>query len=202
MAFPLLIRYLRWLSMYALIVQLKTLVVGSERIAGSSIIGASDEHHEDPVISFDAIPLYGSRTEDDDASIPKGLTQEQRNTDHLAEFFAGWAIVNNHKFRRFVILTAVNPLPRWLAWEHIEIRYGARDFMTTFDVQYKAYWDKVKPRLGKPGLSSEAKSQNQNPAYTPRTPGANGPSADGLDVSRVGGFPHGPSRLKYPQPYQ
>ncbi|RHZ72359.1 hypothetical protein CDV55_106049 [Aspergillus turcosus] len=178
-----------WLSMYALIVQLNTGVVG-------------DEHHEDPVISFDAIPLYGSRTEDDDASIPNGLTQEQRNTDHLAEFFAGWAIVNNHRFRRFVMLTAVQPLPRWLAWEHVEIRYGAKNFMRTFEVDYKTYWDKVKPRLGKPGLSSEAKSQNQNPAYTPRTPGAHGPSADGLDVSRLGGFPHGLSRLKYPEPYQ
>ncbi|KAF7166924.1 hypothetical protein CNMCM6106_002539 [Aspergillus hiratsukae] len=178
-----------WLSMYALIVQLNTGVL-------------SDEHNEDPVISLDAIPLYGSRTEDDDPNIPKGLTQEHRNTDHLAEFFAGWAIVNNHRFRRFVMLTAVQPLPRWLAWEHVEIRYGAKNFMKIFEVDYKTYWDKVKPRLGKPGLSSEAKSQNQNPAYTPRTPGANGPSADGLDVSRVGGIPHGPSRLKYPQPYQ
>ncbi|KAF7178436.1 hypothetical protein CNMCM7691_007132 [Aspergillus felis] len=191
-----------WLSMYALILQLNNRVAGSERTGANISSGPSSEHTEDPVISLDAIPLYGSRTEDDDASIPKGLTQEQRNTDHLGEFFAGWAIVNNHRFRRFVMLTAVKPLPRWEAWQHIEIRYGAKDFMKAFNVKYKTYWDKVRPRLGKPGLSSEAKSQNQNPAYTPRTPGANGPSADELDVSRVGGFSHGPSRLKYPQPYQ
>ncbi|RHZ65679.1 putative Chromo domain protein Chp1p [Aspergillus thermomutatus] len=191
-----------WLSMYSLILQLNTRVVGSEQMAGNILSSTSDEHNEDPVISPDAIPLYGSRTEDDDASIPKGLTQEQRNTDHLGEFFAGWAIVNNHRFRRFVMVTAVKPLPRWEAWQHIEIRYSAKDFLRVFKVDYKTYWEKVRPRLGKPGLSSEAKSQNQNSAYTPRTPGANGPSADGLDVSRVGGFPHGPSRLKYPQPYQ
>ncbi|GFF34765.1 hypothetical protein IFM46972_04338 [Aspergillus udagawae] len=191
-----------WLSMYALILQLNNRVAGSEQTAANTLSGASGEYTEDPVVSLDAIPLYGSRTEDDDASIPKGLTQEQRNTDHLGEFFAGWAIVNNHRFRRFVMLTAVKPLPRWEAWQHIEIRYGAKDFMKTFNVKYKTYWDKVRPRLGKPGLSSEAKSQNQNPAYTPRTPAANGPSADELDVSRVGGFSHGPSRLKYPQPYQ
>ncbi|GFF35525.1 hypothetical protein IFM58399_04248 [Aspergillus lentulus] len=191
-----------WLSMYALILQLNSRVAGSERTSGNILSGASGEPNEDPVISLDAIPLYGSRTEDDDVNIPKGLTQEQRNTDHLGEFFAGWAIVNNHRFRRFVMLTAVKPLPRWEAWQHIEIRYGAKDFMKAFKVEYKTYWDRVKPRLGRPGLSSEAKSQNHNPAYTPRTPGANGPSADGLDVSRVGGFSHGPSRLKYPQPYQ
>ncbi|KAM0110854.1 hypothetical protein ACP6JB_003424 [Aspergillus fumigatus] len=177
-------------------------VASTERTSGNNLSGASGEHNEDPVISLDAIPLYGSPTEDDDADIHKGLTQEQRNADHLGEFFAGWAIVNNHRFRRFVMLTAVKPLPRWEAWQHIEIRYGAKDFMKTFKVEYKTYWDKVKPRLGKPGLSSEAKSQNHNPAYTPRTPGANGPSADGLDVSRAGEFSHGPSRLKYPQPYQ
>ncbi|KAF4155182.1 hypothetical protein CNMCM6069_008393 [Aspergillus lentulus] len=191
-----------WLSMYALILQLNSRVAGSERTSGNILSGASGEPNEDPVISLDAIPLYGSRTEDDDVNIPKGLTQEQRNTDHLGEFFAGWAIVNNHRFRRFVMLTAVKPLPRWEAWQHIEIRYGAKDFMKAFKVEYKTYWDRVKPRLARPGLSSEAKSQNHNPAYTPRTPGANGPSADGLDVSRVGGFSHGPSRLKYPQPYQ
>ncbi|KAF4184719.1 hypothetical protein CNMCM7927_007661 [Aspergillus lentulus] len=191
-----------WLSMYALILQLNSRVAGSERTSGNILSGASGEPNEDPVISLDAIPLYGSRAEDDDVNIPKGLTQEQRNTDHLGEFFAGWAIVNNHRFRRFVMLTAVKPLPRWEAWQHIEIRYGAKDFMKAFKVEYKTYWDRVKPRLGRPGLSSEAKSQNHNPAYTPRTPGANGPSADGLDVSRVGGFSHGPSRLKYPQPYQ
>ncbi|EAW23536.1 putative Chromo domain protein Chp1p [Aspergillus fischeri NRRL 181] len=191
-----------FLSMYALILQLNSRVAGSERTSGNILSGASGEHNEDPVISLDAIPLYGSRTEDDDANIHKGLTHEQRNTDHLGEFFAGWAIVNNHRFRRFVMLTAVKPLPRWEAWQHIEIRYGAKDFMKTFKVEYKTYWDKVKPRLGKPGLSSEAKSRSHNPAYTPRTPGANGPSADGLDVSRVDELSHGPSRLKYPQPYQ
>ncbi|EAW08490.1 putative Chromo domain protein Chp1p [Aspergillus clavatus NRRL 1] len=202
-----------WWAMYALIIQINS--VGLEGMPRETLNGTSDEHSESVVISPPNIPLYGSRTEDDDPNIPKGLTQEYRNTDHLAEFFAGWALVHNHCYRRFVIATAMKPLPRWEAWEHLEVRYGAKDFLTrAFKIDYKSIWNKLRSAPEKADHVSDPKSpgqqqQNhtqhpqhpQHPAYTPRTPAAHGPPANAVDVSKVTGFSHTPSRLRYPEPY-
>jgi hypothetical protein len=72
-----------------------------------------------PIISPANIPGYGYRAEDEFAAIPKGLTQEERNTDHLIEFFGGWAIVNAPRFRRFIVITSMQLQPRWQKWHHV-----------------------------------------------------------------------------------
>src|SRR5436190_20195249 len=94
----------------------------SYRRVGSphSLDGRDDDigqHH--PFISTRILPDYGFRPEDDHPNIPKGLTQEERNTDHLVEYFTGWCLTNADKFRKFVVLTSLNPQPRWQAWKHV-----------------------------------------------------------------------------------
>ncbi|OJD11626.1 hypothetical protein AJ78_07639 [Emergomyces pasteurianus Ep9510] len=89
-----------------------------------SLDGFTDEegqHH--PFISTREIPDYGSRVEDDHPNIPRGLTQAERDTDHLVEYFAGYALIHADRFRRFVVLTTHKPQPRWQAWTHIEIMH-------------------------------------------------------------------------------
>lgn len=148
--------------MYRLIVQLNS--IGNASYSSEDLLdGIHDDFPEKRVISPPNIPLYGTRTEDDCPDLPKGLTQKQRNTDHLAEFFAGWALVNSHRFRRFVVVT-LNPQRKWTAWNHIDVKESARDFFKAYSVDYKMYWSKLKA-TGKSGPAGDKKSpQPSQPA--------------------------------------
>ncbi|KAI1919923.1 hypothetical protein LOZ60_006729 [Ophidiomyces ophidiicola] len=90
-----------------------------------------DEGQSHPFVSPRSIPRYGSRTENEHEDIPKGLSQDERNTDHLVEYFAGWAICNCHKFRKFVVLSHYKPQPRWKKWQHIE-PMNSQEFFRSF----------------------------------------------------------------------
>ncbi|KAM5485153.1 hypothetical protein McanCB56680_002073 [Microsporum canis] len=80
-----------------------------------------DEGQHHVIISTCHLPGYGSRSEQDHPNIPKGLTQEERNIDHLVEYFAGWAITNVENFRYFPVLTHRVLQPRWKNWSHVEV---------------------------------------------------------------------------------
>lgn len=95
------------------------------------------------VVSPLRMPNYGVRQKSDYPNLPVGLTQPQRNADHLIEFFAGWALANSHKFRRFTVVTAVKPVQRWEPWNHLDIRNDAADFLRTFDIDCGEYWRKL-----------------------------------------------------------
>ncbi|KAL4972570.1 hypothetical protein BDW66DRAFT_120518 [Aspergillus desertorum] len=85
------------------------------------------------VISPPTLPKYGFRTADDSPEIPKDCTQEQRNADHLGEFFAGYSLVHAHRFRRFYMITALEPLERWKNWQHVTVS-GYQDFFQSHNV--------------------------------------------------------------------
>lgn len=82
-----------------------------------------DEGKHQPFISPRFLPDYGSRTEDAHENIPKGLSQEERNADHLIENFAGWAMMNCDKYRRFIALTHCKLQPRWDQWYHVSCNW-------------------------------------------------------------------------------
>ncbi|PGH17718.1 hypothetical protein AJ80_04726 [Polytolypa hystricis UAMH7299] len=106
-----------------------------------------------PFISPSELANYGFRKETDHPNIPSGLTQEERDTDHLVEYFAGWAVMNAHKFRRFVVLHWGKPQPRWQAWTHIE-PMNAREFHRTI----------VKPNPNKKPSSSKNSHSQSHPS--------------------------------------
>ena len=97
-----------------------------------------------PIISPSNLPGYGSRKENAHPFVPKGLTQEQRNADHLMEFFASWSLAHCDKFRRFIIVTHLKPEPRWLSWQHIELYHGPKEFMRVFKVDHGNYLTKLR----------------------------------------------------------
>ncbi|PWY86904.1 hypothetical protein BO70DRAFT_213446 [Aspergillus heteromorphus CBS 117.55] len=191
-----------WLTMYRLILQLCT-APAYDTPSGEALTGSTDDYFESNVISPPSLPNYGSRTEDDNPDIPRGLSQEQRNTDHLIEFFAGWGLVNRHRYRRFVVLTRMKPHPRWEAWQHIEIKWGAKDFMKGFKVDYKLYWAKLTvPSTAKPSKTT-GEPKVQPATFTPRTPRAPAPGVPwSIDMggSRLGRLP-GSASSAYPEPY-
>lgn len=99
--------------------------------------GIFDPSIEHPIISPAKLPNYGQRSENDDPAIPKGLTQAQRDTDHLVEFFAGWGLVNCHRFRRFIVVTSfTEPLSRWKTWNHVRLLVFRFPFSVSFTVFY------------------------------------------------------------------
>jgi chromo domain-containing protein 1 len=83
---------------------------------------ADDEGQAYPIVSARNLPKYGSRTEDDHPKVPKGLSQEERNKDHLIEFFAGWAMYHMEEFRKFTIISRLPHLERWKKWHHVSVK--------------------------------------------------------------------------------
>ena len=137
-----------WLAMYSLISQLSTVPDTISTYCRETALsdGIFNGISETRVISPRQIPLYGLRTEVDCVGfgLPKGLSQEQLNTDHLAEFFAGWALVNSHRFRRFIVLTTLKPLDRWKGWNHVDVISSAMEFFRLYTIDWKSYWRKLR----------------------------------------------------------
>jgi chromo domain-containing protein 1 len=82
-----------------------------------------DDGQVHPFVSVRNIPKYGSRREDDHRKVPKGMTQEERNKDHLMEWFAGWAIGHMEEFRKFTIISRLPHLERWKKWHHVSLNF-------------------------------------------------------------------------------
>ncbi|RDW70733.1 putative Chromo domain protein Chp1p [Aspergillus mulundensis] len=146
----------RWFTMYHLVKQ-----IGFN--PNDDIIPGLEE---DFIISPPTLPKYGFRTADDSPDIPKNCTQEQRNTDHLGEFFAGYALLNAHRFRRFYMITSLEHLERWKKWHHIEIG-GYQDFL-----QFQS----VKPELIHERLFKGTSAAFASADATPVSPAAPRPS--------------------------
>ncbi|KAL3454670.1 hypothetical protein BJX65DRAFT_260986 [Aspergillus insuetus] len=179
----------KWLAMYHLLSQL-------------GVSAPDDPNFEADyikifVISPPSLPMYGSRTTEESPDVPHDASQEYRDTDHLAEFFAGWGLVYAHRFRRFIMLTGLEPLPRWTQWQHIEIKRGSGDFFTAFSVDYSAVWSKLTKGVPKPASHSEPL-----PAYTPRTPRQPGTSASEQRLASSASHSQALLKHKYAQPYQ
>ncbi|KAE8152421.1 hypothetical protein BDV25DRAFT_67492 [Aspergillus avenaceus] len=184
-------RYL-WLAMYHLILQITTI---GDATLGDILTGAESGFTASTVIS-PAVPLYGSRPEDDNPEIPKSLTQSQRDSDHLIEFFAGWALFNCYQFRKFYVCTCVGPLPRWEDWQHLQIKVGMADILKTFNLDYATNWDMLKKSMSKQGSSTELKPQTPLTPRTPRASLSKGPQTPRGKSSLIPPLKH-----SYPQPY-
>lgn len=156
--------------------------------------GSSDAYTGSAVISPPAIPFYGSKSDHEHPFTPKDIQQEHRKADHLIEFFAGWALVNSHRFRRFYVFTNMPHIPRWMSWHHLHaILYGEKAVLDHFNVDHKQYWNK----LYNSACREEVKSQCATP-FTPHTPKI--PSAPTVMGSVDKG--HSTAGRDYPQPYK
>ncbi|KAL4999290.1 hypothetical protein BDV10DRAFT_56943 [Aspergillus recurvatus] len=126
----------RWLAMYHLVKQLC--------FCPTNDFLASFERRleEDVVISPPTLPKYGFRTADDSPEIPEDCTQDQRNADHLGEFFAGYSLVHAHRFRRFYMITALEPLERWKKWQHVTVS-GYQEFFQSHNVKPESIQDRL-----------------------------------------------------------
>ena len=117
--------------------------------------GHSDEDGTvQPIVSWNLIPNYGKRQDGDypeDPLIPRGLSQEHRNEDHLAEFFSAWAIQECDRFRRFVfVVTGGHVEPRWKDWNQvcpIATFYGDQiSSCVTLDANSMLQWQVMTPK--------------------------------------------------------
>ena len=178
--------------MYSLIAQLSTTDNSTFLAHSEPLDGIHDNSPENRVISPPTIPLYGSRTEADTRGL---VTQEQRDTDHLAEFFAGWALVNSHRFRRFTIITT-KPLKSWNLWNHVDVKETAMDFFKAYGVDYRTYWSRLKGKASSSLSSSKDKDKEKKQgAKSPskeKKQGVNSPSRN--DAAKMGSA-QGPARL-------
>ncbi|GKZ55339.1 hypothetical protein AnigIFM49718_011703 [Aspergillus niger] len=204
-----------WPTMYRLVLECCG-VPAYDTPLGELSSGAHDDYLESNAISPPNLPNYGTRTEADNPDIPKGLTQDQRNADHLVEFFAGWGLVHRHRYRRLVVLTQTKTLDRWSKWQHIDVKWGAKDFLKTFKINHRYYWSKVFAApssssaassagliSSRPGTPSETRASSDS--YTPRTPKSRTSSSmsvtrDMDGASYYGRIPGGVS--SYPDPYK
>ncbi|KAJ9405906.1 hypothetical protein DTO045G8_6417 [Paecilomyces variotii] len=198
----------RWLDMYVLILKMlpRRYHYHHDPQNPPHLEGAREEDGtHNPVISFRSIPSYGHRQEDEHDAIPKGLRQDQRDTDHLVEFFAGWSIINSHRFRRFIVASHYSQ-ERWKAWNHLELHHGGRDFMKSQKIDANAIWAELvsnTPRRSDPSRSART-------PRTPRTPfvptsvkwdPSNTPGTVATASAKAAQAHHTQSAHKYPDPY-
>ncbi|OGM45684.1 Chromo domain protein Chp1p [Aspergillus bombycis] len=183
-----------WLTMYHLILRITALGDAKSR---NILTGAEAGYTPNTVISPSKLPGYGFRTDDEIPDIPKNktLTQEQRNADHLIEFYAGWALINCYQFRKFLVLTA-STLPRWDEWQHLQIYVGSSAIMKSLEINYKWHWEKLK-QSARSNPHSERSSQTP---FTPQTPRAGSLSESATSRATSSYIP--PLTHHYPQPYQ
>ncbi|PYI30640.1 hypothetical protein BP00DRAFT_372707 [Aspergillus indologenus CBS 114.80] len=188
-----------WLTMYRLISQL-CVPSAYDTSSGQILSGSTDEYFESYAISPPELQGYGSRTEKDNPDLPAGLSRAHLDADHLIEFFAGWGLVNSHLYRRFVVVTSPNlKLARWADWHHLELKHGAREFIETFKIDYKYYWNKLTEKSVPQAGGRDLHSYQAATPYTPRTPG--GLRSD--KGSRLTQIQNAAAvQYNYPEPYQ
>jgi chromo domain-containing protein 1 len=156
------------------------------------------------VVSFDPelIPNWGSRQEQENPEIPRGLTQDERNTDHLVELFTAWTLLNKAHIRKTVVITSVKNkalLERWEEWGHVAL-YSQNTVIDSLRIKENdilaKIWGKYK-QLGESGSSLPATTPN-TPVVDPRTPRApwDSRNADGPSS------PKEMARHNYPAPYR
>lgn len=115
---------------------------------------------------------YGQRTGTEHPNIPKGLTQDERNADHLVEAFAGWMQMNATRFRRMAVVSNQRNealLSRWSAWGHLNILSGFKSFCKAYNTDEAILHERLQNGLqlksNSPHIAAEA-----NLLTTPRTP--------------------------------
>ncbi|KAL4929220.1 putative Chromo domain protein Chp1p [Aspergillus undulatus] len=189
----------QWLAIYQILVKL-----GCD--PENDLLRSLDDDPNSNLIISPSLSKYGSRTPDDSPDIPRDCTQEQRNADHLAEYFAGWSLLNAHRFRKFVILS-LHSLDRWKSWQHIEVKHGARAFFENQAINYRKIHSKLTKDPAKLSSSNDpsGSSAHASEPFTPRTPTAAGaaPSSSSSSESRPALAAHQPLSTRiYAQPYQ
>lgn len=183
-----------WLAMYQLIMKLNTTGHTSHVLDdGKDLDQLHDPLARDIAMSPVKLPGYGSCAAHESSGV-KGL----KDADVLAEFFAGWALVNCHRFRRFIIVTYERPSQRWEAWNHVEVKSG-QEFFSQFKVDYKAIWKDLRGHGTSPSSATstgeerskqqqqqpERQSQSRRQSSTSNAPSPNSGSLGGTSQSRV-----------------
>ncbi|KAJ5793152.1 uncharacterized protein N7503_009130 [Penicillium pulvis] len=115
---------------------------------------------------------YGQRTGAEHPDIPKGLTQDERNADHLVEAFAGWMLMNATRFRRMAVISDQRNealLLRWSAWGHLTILGGFKGFCKAYNTDEAVLHDRLQNGLQR-NVNSPQITAEANPLTTPRTP--------------------------------
>ena len=144
---------------------------------------------------------YGSRSENDCPAIPKGLSQQERDMDHLAEAFAGWALTKSDSFRRMFILSSVK-LPslqeRWRSWGHL-VLYEPDDFFRLFKIREETIMRYVRGEKSSQPSNKSARSTVASQSFHPETPTI--PAESAADAGQ-GDHWKSPSKLNQPNSYK
>lgn len=120
------------------------------------------------IVSFapEIIPNWGFREEEDNPEIPKGLSQDERNMDHLVELFTAWTLLRKAHNRKTVVITDSKSQilhRRWESWGHVTV-FSPNNFMKTFNIDKEAFLARA--------LREKRRDHNGRlvPGTTPKTP--------------------------------
>lgn len=153
------------------------------------------------------VPNYGSRTEAHNPNIPKGLTQVQRDADHLIEAFAGFTILNAARFRKTIVITSIKHtalFDRWLSWGHVAV-YSIGTFFDRFRLNETYLEGKLAlgGMDGRPVQRDGVHSGSQAPRtpIDPRTPKAPWEGSSKESSNPAQAQQRASLRDRYPAPY-
>lgn len=102
------------------------------------------QNFENPNSNIVCLPLkdYGRRQEKDHPHLPKGLTQSERDADHLVEAFSGWTLLNAACLRKTMVLSNHKNerlLHHWASRGHVSL-YECKGFFESLKLgdEFKA----------------------------------------------------------------
>ncbi|EPS29592.1 hypothetical protein PDE_04542 [Penicillium oxalicum 114-2] len=139
--------------------------------------GASNNILSLPVVG------YGDPLRRASSDSPRDLSPAQRKADHLAEYFAGWALENAARFRKAYVITNCKSealIKRWGCWGHINV-FSVESFLEKYKVpNVDDEVERLRNQMiksSKSGRSSHltmatgrSSGDMSSPSHTPQTP--------------------------------
>lgn len=154
------------------------------------------------------VPKYGFRTEADNPEIPKGLTQVERDADHLVEAFSGFTILNAARFRKTIVISSIKNdslFKRWQSWGHVAL-YSVGNFFHLYRLDEEFLYNRIK-NCANGDMSGEkdgilSATQTPRTPVDPRTPRGPGDGSASENSNPAQAQQRAPLKDKYPAPYK
>lgn len=155
------------------------------------------------IISFESEIIQNWIREGGGMGVPKDISQDERNADHVVQMFTAWTLLNTACIRKTVVITSTKNRAlhtRWLSNGRV-VLYSPSSFINNFQIPENQFLAKA---LGENPKGENADNGRlltattpKTPTFDPRTPPApwSSHTGDGTSSPRA-------TRQNYPAPYK
>ncbi|KAJ5211502.1 uncharacterized protein N7498_003148 [Penicillium cinerascens] len=156
------------------------------------------------IISFEPEIIQNWIREGGSMGVPKDISQDERNADHVVQMFTAWTLLNAACIRKTVVITSTKNRAlhtRWLSNGRV-VLYSPSSFINSFRIPEDLFLAKA---LGENPKGGNADNGRLLPAMTPKTPAFDPRTPRAPWTSHTGDGTSSPKemgRQNYPAPYK